>query len=189
MAAKPKTQAKNILDFFKVEKRRRYKALVVPPQKMARSLDDAREQVMAMDFKAYAELSITFKPAFIGGMSEHMIRDKLEVTILKCLKLTEQYMMRAHQVDRIYWNPHIVLIAEHGPNGDHCLHYHGVIAGVGNDVKYHLLKILRARIGRTTMTYIKYEKSYKEYMFKSYSEDLETPEIWGYHSYIEINYG
>lgn len=190
MATEKKFKPRNILDFVQVKKRRKYEnLLVVFPRVVALSMEQAKEQMMARDFKEWSELSITFKPSFTVALSPFSVKDKLEVTIKKCLQRTEEYMCKLYEVNMLIWSPHIVLIAEHGPNGDHCLHYHGIIKGLGNDIKHHLLKILRAKIGRTYIRYIQHEQSYKEYMFKSYEDDAINPEMWSYHSYIEIKYG
>lgn len=183
-----KNVKKDILYYFKQTKKRggETKALVVSPPKMAQSMAEVKELLNNLDFMSYREFTINPKPEFIACLSDAKIRDKIEKQLRRILKVSLNYTAKINDttVDKINWEPDIFLVGEHGKEGWCKLHYHGIITGIPNDIQSHFLKLVKNNIGRSEIKYIKYNESYKKYIFKSYEE--EFPETWGYHSYIRI---
>lgn len=164
------------------------KALVASPPKMAQSMEEVQQLLNNLDFMSYSEFTINPKPDFIACLSDYAIRDKIEKHLRRILQVSIRYMAKIHDtdVDSILkkCDPDIFLVGEHGKEGWCKLHYHGVIAGLPNDMLSHFMKLVKKNIGRAEVKYIKYNESYKKYIFKSYYE--EYPETWGYQSYIRI---
>lgn len=184
-----KNVKKDILYYFKQIKKQggETKVLVVSPPKVGQSLEEVEAELKGIDFGSCSEFTINPKPDFIRCLSDVAIRDKIEKVIRRSLMVALRYTAKKNDtdIDRIKWNPDILLVGEHGKEGWCKLHYHGVISGIPNDVQSHFNKLVQKNIGRSEIRYIKYNESYKKYIFKSYHE--EYPETWGYHSYIRIN--
>lgn len=176
----------DITSFFKMEKQgRRDKHLVVSPPENGKA--EIQHIVDNIDLGSWSEITINAKPEYIEALSDDSIKDKIEKDIRKKLNTTLQYTLFKFDKtpDMIKWNPRFLFIGEHGKEGLCKLHYHGIVSGIPNDMMAHFIKLVRHTIGRTELKYIRYNDSYKKYMFKSYNE--EYPEQWGYHSYIRIN--
>lgn len=185
MAGKPR----DIMSYFTMAKqeRRRDKHLVVPPPKNGNTMEDLWKELNDKDLMKYSEITINPKPEYIECLEDEEVKEKIEHSLRQKLQTVKKYfsMKKDIPIDDIKWNPDILLIGEHGKEGWCKLHYHGVIGGIPNDMMAHYIKLIRSKIGRTELKYIRYEDSYKKYMFKSYRE--EYPETWGYQSYIKIN--
>lgn len=179
---------KDILYYFK-KQRGETKALVVSPPKIGQTLEEVEKLLNDINFMSCSEFTINPKPEFVACLSDAAIRDKIEKHLRRCIVVSIKYMARYYDTseDTIKKNisPDIFLVGEHGKEGFCKLHYHGIIKGMPNDMLSHFMKLVRKNIGRSEIKSIRYDESYRKYIFKSYHE--EYPEMWGYHSYIRIN--
>jgi len=179
----------DITKFYKLTKtRRQLKDLVqLPPE--GSTLRAYEETLNSLDLKPYSEFTINPKPEYASGLSPTYIKAKIERDIRHAILTTIVYMNKYLDITTFSMEPKVLMIGEHGKQGLCKLHYHGIIGFLPNDAMCHFVKLIRRKIGRTELQYIRNDDLYKKYIFKSYHTSVENPqpETWGKHSYININ--
>jgi len=147
--------------------------LALPCRQSAQmSLNDIQAKLNELEEMKSTEITVTFKNQLHDHWLELSLKEILESTIRKALRKAPT-------------NSKLILVGEHSNTGR--FHYHGIALNIPNDFIAKLKRTLTRQIGRTEIKQISYFESYKIYMVKSYKNSDQLPELWGPHSYININ--
>lgn len=112
--------------------------------------------ILMNSFKEPLEICVTVNETLLSNYNNTSITDMLHKAIAPFFKKAGKA---------------IILIGEHSNVGR--WHYHGMFEGLSNDAKAKLKRVCRKTCGITTIRAITYEKSYIDYIVKSYTRTKE----------------